>query len=250
MVSSFDEIDGIFKAECVSYESLLRDSSFQSLVDHTSQILLVYNPLTGHQEFMSSAFRSLSFSRACTLEKNYRSLITSILDEVSSKVILEEFIPMVKDICKEQPLTIPSLQFKACVQMRNKNWAVLQNFILAASDDGEPILSCIHIEDITVLEKRPVLQYSAHKLHNGVSEVLMSKMCHVITKEQASLSRREREVLRLLCSGKTSKDIAAVLYISYETVKKHRQNILDKTGCSNRVELINFATAHAFNSMF
>jgi DNA-binding NarL/FixJ family response regulator len=55
------------------------------------------------------------------------------------------------------------------------------------------------------------------------------------------LTPRELEVLKLIAEAKTSKDIAAMLYISVKTVDRHRQNILDKLGMRDRVELTRYA---------
>ena len=52
------------------------------------------------------------------------------------------------------------------------------------------------------------------------------------------LSSRERDMLRLLLEGKTNVEIAAALSISENTVKFHIRNLLQKTGCRNRNELI------------
>lgn len=46
----------------------------------------------------------------------------------------------------------------------------------------------------------------------------------------ASLSDREIEVLRLLASGKSTKEIADTLHISTNTVITHRKNLSAKTG--------------------
>ncbi len=51
------------------------------------------------------------------------------------------------------------------------------------------------------------------------------------------LSSRERELLRLIIEDHTNGEIAARLYISENTVKYHVRNVLQKTGCRNRVEL-------------
>jgi len=54
-----------------------------------------------------------------------------------------------------------------------------------------------------------------------------------------SLTRREREILSLMAKGKINKEIAALLYISPETVKKHVQNIYVKLGVHNKIEALN-----------
>ena len=55
------------------------------------------------------------------------------------------------------------------------------------------------------------------------------------------LSDREKEVLKYIAEGKTGREIAAILYLSPNTVERHRANIMDKLGLHNRAELIKFA---------
>lgn len=53
------------------------------------------------------------------------------------------------------------------------------------------------------------------------------------------LTSREKEIVRLVRIGKTYKHIGEELFISERTVSKHIQNIFEKLGVSNRVELLN-----------
>ena len=55
------------------------------------------------------------------------------------------------------------------------------------------------------------------------------------------LTPRELQVLKLIAEAHTSKEIAKALVISVKTVERHRQNILDKLGMSDRVELTRYA---------
>jgi DNA-binding NarL/FixJ family response regulator len=52
----------------------------------------------------------------------------------------------------------------------------------------------------------------------------------------AGLTEREREILAFLVAGRSNREIAAELVISYKTVSVHVTNILRKTGTSTRVE--------------
>lgn len=51
-------------------------------------------------------------------------------------------------------------------------------------------------------------------------------------------TKRELEILRLLAQGYTSKEISCQLFISEETVKTHRKNILRKTEVEKITELV------------
>ena len=55
------------------------------------------------------------------------------------------------------------------------------------------------------------------------------------------LTPRELEVLKLIAEAHTSKEIADKLFISIKTVDRHRQNILEKLGMRDRVELTRYA---------
>jgi DNA-binding NarL/FixJ family response regulator len=55
------------------------------------------------------------------------------------------------------------------------------------------------------------------------------------------LTARELEVLKLIAEANTSKEIAEQLVISIKTVERHRQNILEKLGMRDRVELTRYA---------
>jgi len=55
------------------------------------------------------------------------------------------------------------------------------------------------------------------------------------------LTPRELEVLKLIAEAHTSREIAEQLVISVKTVERHRQNILDKLGLRDRVELTRYA---------
>lgn len=55
------------------------------------------------------------------------------------------------------------------------------------------------------------------------------------------LTAREREVLKLLGEGYINREIAEMLFLSQNTVERHRANIMDKLGMHNRSQLIRFA---------
>jgi DNA-binding CsgD family transcriptional regulator len=52
------------------------------------------------------------------------------------------------------------------------------------------------------------------------------------------LTRREREVARLVIDGLSTEDIATALFISVHTVRDHLKMIFGKTGVSRRQDII------------
>lgn len=57
---------------------------------------------------------------------------------------------------------------------------------------------------------------------------------------EIKLSERELEIIKLITEGKTSSEIAELLFISEATVKTHRKNIFKKLKIHNTSELLNF----------
>jgi DNA-binding CsgD family transcriptional regulator len=64
------------------------------------------------------------------------------------------------------------------------------------------------------------------------------------TRESHGLSARELEVLRLVASGKSNREIAGSLVISEHTVARHMQNIFTKLGVTSRTAAVAFAFEH------
>lgn len=73
-----------------------------------------------------------------------------------------------------------------------------------------------------------------------VAFLLQKKVSNTHEINHQKMSQREIEVLGLIMQGLTNNEIAEKLFISYETVKSHRKNILEKTGAKNTAALINY----------
>lgn len=63
------------------------------------------------------------------------------------------------------------------------------------------------------------------------------------------LTAREREVLRLLAEGKTSKQVALNLNVSVKTVENHRNKIMDKLDIHNVVGLTRYAIREGLSQL-
>ena len=60
----------------------------------------------------------------------------------------------------------------------------------------------------------------------------------------AALSSRELQVLQLVASGRTAKEIAAELHLSEKTIATYRSRIAEKMGLSTNVEIARYAVQH------
>ena len=60
------------------------------------------------------------------------------------------------------------------------------------------------------------------------------------------ITPREQEILCLIARGLNNEEIAARLFRSVLTVRKHRQNLMDKLGLRNAAEITAYAIKHGF----
>ena len=84
-------------------------------------------------------------------------------------------------------------------------------------------------------------------LEQATAEALLLTEAPEVLPRPASpfnLTRREQEVLALLCQHLTDPEIAERLFLSPRTASNHVANILGKLGVDNRREAITFATRH------
>jgi DNA-binding CsgD family transcriptional regulator/tetratricopeptide (TPR) repeat protein len=97
----------------------------------------------------------------------------------------------------------------------------------ALLDEGEQIAAAIGLDP---LRKRIAAFRERYRLR--------------LERNPAGLTTREFEVLQLLASGKTNKEIADALFISTHTVAVHVARVLEKTGSANRTAAVAYATRH------
>ena len=88
-----------------------------------------------------------------------------------------------------------------------------------------------------------------HYLSPAISSYLMRRKTKAedLIKEKPSLDTltpTERRILLLIAADKTSKEIAAELFIHYRTVENHRTNICQKLGIRGHNALLKFALQH------
>jgi len=62
--------------------------------------------------------------------------------------------------------------------------------------------------------------------------------------DESDLTPRESEVLRLIATGRSNREIARALFVSEATVKTHINRIFAKTGSRKRVAAIGYAQRH------
>jgi LuxR family maltose regulon positive regulatory protein len=116
-------------------------------------------------------------------------------------------------------------------------------------DRGEamrPLIFCLKERKSEMTERHcdfaRNLIHSLPKIENGDSDILNTKAL------LDCLSKREAEVLELICEGYSNQEIANKLVITLNTVKKHTSNIYSKIGVLSRAQAI--AVVQSINYQF
>jgi DNA-binding CsgD family transcriptional regulator len=127
------------------------------------------------------------------------------------------------------------------IRFRKKNGEyarILYQGILLEHDERGRFLRTLSIHtDITYLKQEgiPVLSFIGMDGEPSYRDVASN---NIFIESKEELTRREKQVLKLLMEGKLSKEISSVLKISKQTVDTHRKNMLHKKNLSNTGELI------------
>ncbi len=89
--------------------------------------------------------------------------------------------------------------------------------------------------------------YEVHGGKRYISRKLRTTLMHnMIHEEQIvhHLSRREKEVLREICTGQTIKEIGYKMGLSPNTVQYYQRNLMKKLKVSRTIDLIIYAIQH------
>ena len=101
-------------------------------------------------------------------------------------------------------------------------------------DDGNPFLS---ITTANPIDELISITYKIERLLEE-KEMMRNQLPRYVL-----LTKREKEIIKLLVSGKKSNEIAEALFISVATVEQHRKNIKNKIDIKNLPEMVRFAQA-------
>ena len=84
-------------------------------------------------------------------------------------------------------------------------------------------------------------------IHPKMTALLTKQLSQGASDEDRSyqqLSNRELEILQLLATGFTNKEISERIFLSVKTVEAHRSKIYQKLGLKSRADLVDYALRH------
>jgi len=158
-------------------------------------------------------------------------------------VILDIFMPNLRGIeaIHEIKKLHPNVKILILTMHRDKEYLYLA---LSAGAKGYLLKEDADKELFSAIDKvRQGKTYISPHFSEGVIDDLV-QMGRGDTKsifEIDPLSTREREVLKLIAEGKSSKEIAHLLFISVFTVNRHRASIMEKLNLKKATDLVKYA---------
>jgi DNA-binding NarL/FixJ family response regulator len=155
-------------------------------------------------------------------------------------------------------LKMPGMGGMSVLELLRAESPEIKVLIMTASETAQPLLEAVSAGAAGYLTKRATreeLRQAVITVQGGGSIISPMLAGHLL-KEYSRASRgetsdvrpllgeREHEVLRLVATGATDKEIAQKLYISPRTVQNHLTRIREKTGLRRRAELTRWAMEH------
>ncbi len=167
----------------------------------------------------------------------------------------KEAIEKVKELAPDvviMDIAMPGMDGLEATRRIRKKHPKTRVLVLTQHDNREYILSAIKAGASGYVPKRAVgseLISAIRAVNKGDSFLYPSAAAALIQDylQQAEaepydrLTEREREILKLIADGNTSREIADMLVIGLKTVLGHRAKIMEKLNLHNRTELIKYA---------
>jgi two-component system response regulator NreC len=150
-------------------------------------------------------------------------------------------------------LAMPGMDGLEAIRRITKQNPKVKVLVLTQHDNKEYILSALKAGSAGYISKRALgteLASAIRSVHHGGSFLYPSAAKALVEdyRQQAQggdaydqLTPREREILKLVAEGHTSREIANKLFISLKTVLGHRTRIMGKLDLHNHTELIRYA---------
>jgi DNA-binding NarL/FixJ family response regulator len=131
--------------------------------------------------------------------------------------------------------------------------------VLTTYSDDESIINALQAGAVGYLTKdatRAEIGRAVHAaaagqtvLDPGVQQRLLAAAARALAPadgDASDLTPRESEVLRLIASGQSNREIARSLFVTEATVKTHVNRIFAKTGSRNRAQATRYAHTHGY----
>jgi DNA-binding NarL/FixJ family response regulator len=178
----------------------------------------------------------------------------SISGEVNDGLELLEFLKSSSPEMVIVDISMPNLRGLEAIREIKKNYPKVKILVLTMHKKKAFVRQALKDGADGFLLKEDAgseLIRAVQTIRNGskyISPLLFDLLASLTLEEEETevLTRREREVLKLLAEGKRTNEIAGALYISPYTVRRHRSNIMEKLGINNLADLVKYAISQNY----
>ena len=177
------------------------------------------------------------------------ALLDFLKNHEADMVLLDISMPNLRGIEAAREAKSIRPDIKILILTMHKNVQYLANSVdagadgyLLKEDTAEELL-----EAIARLRKGG--RYISRSLSMDMTEDFFKKRGQGPGSGPADLSIREREVLKFVAEGKSSKTIAKLLFISPRTAEHHRANLKKKLGLNSTAELVKYAIKEGYTTI-
>jgi two-component system, NarL family, response regulator NreC len=171
-------------------------------------------------------------------------LLRLLRDTPPQLVIMDISMPNLRGLEATREIKIIDPGVKVLILTMHKDREYLYH-ALTAGAEGYLLKEDADVELISAIE-------ALRKGGTFISPLLSTQMADIFVEKFRSggeprsapeepLTVREREIIKLIAEGKSSKEIGALLFISSRTVQHHRANILKKLNIKKTADLIKYA---------
>lgn len=190
---------------------------------------------------------------------NVHDDIEIVGEAAEGKEAIEKTLELAPDVIV-MDIAMPGMDGLEATRRITKKNPKTKVLVLTQHDNKEYILASIKAGATGYIPKKALgseLVSAIRAVHKGDSFLYPSAAATLIEvylrqaeeKPYDRLTAREREILKLIAEGHTSRKIASMLFISLKTVVGHRTKIMEKLDIHNRAELIKYAIRKGIISM-
>ncbi|WP_316821889.1 response regulator transcription factor [Pedobacter gandavensis] len=134
------------------------------------------------------------------------------------------------------------LELLAQLKQEDKKMKIMILSMYQPADIGLDLTSFKGDAYVLKISGKDILEEAFDAMSKGIlyfdPNIIRKPMQEDAFTHQLRLTKREKEIISLIALGKTSKEIAALLFLSELTIKTHRKNISEKLGTKNVVDLL------------
>ncbi len=231
-------------------QKLLDSQDFNHLLKNINGFIAIYNFSKGHYEYFSEGIKAnLGFAPQNFVGEEHVSNVFSLMYPGHT----QHFLKIMENVLTYLSIhTTPEdgikYRFNCSIKLSNHQsvyqWYLLDTIILQTDLRGFPLRSMITCTNISSYKTDEnviynILKKDLDECYNVVHDGIISS-----EKTDNTLTKREAEILSLIANGWTNHKISEKLFISSDTVKAHRRNILSKTNCKGIAQLTQYALVH------